>query len=249
MSRLGEELRDPWGLLLGATAAGAAWAVNVPPAAAVFVGAAVWLTKVGSAVLQGRGGGRTATVTSGSQEERWLRRAEAATRSFGELGASMGDGPLAGRVALMRPQVDDAMAALRRLAQQASLACAALDRFDLDQLMRERLRLTGAREQARKEVVEDIDRALASLAAQLEVVDRLAETRDRALARMESSTISVEGLLARVVELAATSATGVLDPARVLDELAAGLEGVRMGLRETEQITRDALDRQPPPER
>ncbi|MFD0890868.1 hypothetical protein ACFQ08_40510, partial [Streptosporangium algeriense] len=139
--------------------------------------------------------------------------------------------------------------ALRRLAHQASLTCTALDRFDLDRLMRERLRLTGAREQARKEVVEDIDRALASLAAQLEVVDRLAETRDRVLARMESSTISIEGLLARVVELAATSATGVLDPARVLDEMAAGLEGVRMGLRETEQITRDALDRQSPPER
>ncbi|GAA3121898.1 hypothetical protein [Streptosporangium carneum] len=245
MSRFVEELRDPWGLLLGATAAGAAWAVDVHPASAAFVGVAVWLTKAGAAVFQRRGEGRTApVVASGSQEDRWLRRAGSAAAGFGELSASMGHGPLAERIALMGPQVDDAMATLERLAAQASLTGAALARLDLDHLRQERLRLTGAREQARKELVDDIDRALASLASQLAVIDRLAETRDRVLARMESGTISIEELLARVVELSATSMTGVLEPSRVLDELADNLEGVRRGLHETEQITRDALDRQ-----
>lgn len=60
---------------------------------------------------------------------------------------------------------------------------------------------------------------------------------------MESSAISIEELLARVVELSAVSANGRLEPTRVLDELADALEGVRQGLHETEQITRDALDR------
>ncbi|MEV8631208.1 hypothetical protein AB0395_06075 [Streptosporangium sp. NPDC051023] len=244
MSRFVEELREPWGLLLGATAAGAAWAVNVHPAAAVFVGAAVWLAKAGTAAFQGRGESRTASaVAPGSQEDGWLRRADSAARDFGELGASMGQGPLAERITLMRPQVDDAMATLERLARQASTTGTALARFDLDQIRQERLRLTGAREQARKGLVDDIDRALASLASQLAVIDRLAETRDRVLARMESSTISIEELLARVVELSATAATGVLEPTGVLDELADNLEGVRRGLHETEQITRDALDR------
>ncbi|MEV7005797.1 hypothetical protein [Streptosporangium sp. NPDC051022] len=243
MSRIVEELRDPWGLLLGATAAGAAWAVNVHPAAAGLVGVTVWLAKAAVAAFQERGGerGRPA-VAPGSQEESWLRRADSAARDFHELSASMGRGPLAERITLMSAQIDDATATLERLAEQASVTGTALARFDLDQLMRERLRLTGAREQARKGLVEDIDRALASLASQLEVVDRLAETRERVLTRMESSAISIEGLLARVVELSATSATGVLEPAGVLDELAGSLEGIRRGLHETEQITRDALD-------
>ncbi len=239
-----EELRDPWGLLLGATATGAAWAVDVNPAAAGAVGVAVWLAKAATAALQRRGEGRTAlAVTPGSPEEGWLRRATSAARDFGELSASMSRGPLAERVALMRPQVDDSMATLERLAEQASLTGTALARLDLDHLRQERLRLTSAREQARKGLVEDIDRALASLSSQLAVIDRLCETRDRVLARMESSTISIEELLARVVELSATTTTGVLEPTGVLDELADNLEGVRRGLHETEQITRDALDR------
>ncbi|MDP9862618.1 MULTISPECIES: hypothetical protein [Streptosporangium] len=243
MSRLIDELRDPWGLLLGATAGGAAWAVSVHPAAAGAVGVAVWLAKAATAALQGRGGRAAPAVTAGSQEAYWLGRAGSAAHGFGELSASMGNGPLAERIALMRPQVDDSTATLERLAEQASLTGTALARFDLDRLRQEHARLTRARKGAKQGLVHDIDRALASLAAQRAVVERLSETRAQVLARMESSTISIEGLLARVVELSAMSATGALEPARVLDELADSLEGVRQGLHETEQITRDALDR------
>ncbi|MGW4423520.1 hypothetical protein [Streptosporangium sp. NPDC004631] len=244
MSRFVEELRDPWGLLLGATAGGAAWAVDVHPVAAGFVGVAVWLTKAAAAAVQSRGTGRGGpAVVPGSPEDLWLRRARSAARGFGELSASMGSGPLAERVALMRPQVDDAMSTLERLAEQASLTGTALARFDLDLLGRERARLTRARSEAGQGLVHDLDRALASLASQQAVADRLSGTRERVLARMESSTIGIEELLARVVELSAMTATGVLESPRVLDELADNLEGVRQGLHETEQITRDALDR------
>ncbi|MER5422326.1 hypothetical protein [Streptosporangium roseum] len=244
MSRFLDELRDPWGLLLGATAGGAAWAVSVHPAAAGAVGVTVWLAKTAIATVQGRGGGRTApAVTAGSREAHWLERAGSAARGFGELSASMGAGPLAERIALMRPQVDDSTATLERLAEQASLTGTALARFDLERLRNERTRLTRTRKGAREELVHDLDRALASLASQQAVVERLSQTYSQVLARMESSTISIEGLLARLVELSAMSATGALEPARVLDELADNLEGVRQGLHETEQITRDALDR------
>ncbi|WP_436760464.1 hypothetical protein [Streptosporangium sp. V21-05] len=243
MARLADELRDPWGLLLGATAGGAAWAVSVHPAAAAFVGVVVWLSKAGVAILQDREHRDGLAVTPGSPEEYWLARAGSAAYGFGELSASMERGPLAERIALMRPRIDDSAATLRRLAEQASLTGAALARFDLGGLGNEQARLARAREEAGQGLARDIDRALASLASQRAVVERLSATRERVLARMESSAIGIEGLLARLVELSAVSANGPLEPTRVLDELADTLEGVRQGLHETEQITRDALDR------
>ncbi|MFF0307676.1 hypothetical protein ACFYSC_09615 [Streptosporangium sp. NPDC004379] len=250
MSRIGEELRDPWGLLLGATAGGAAWAVSVHPAGAVFVGVTVWLVKAGVTVAQG-GDARPAArvVAAGSREAYWLDRAAAAARDFGELSASLEDGPLAGRIALMRPQIDDALATLERLAEQASRTGTALGRFDPAQLSREHERLTRELRTAKKGVIDDIGRALTSLAAQQDVIARLTETRDQVLARMESSAIGIEGLVARVVELSAMTTAGALEPARVLDELADSLEGVRQGLHETERITRDALDPHDAPDR
>jgi hypothetical protein len=244
MTRFVEELKDAWGLLLGATAAGAAWAVSVHPAAAGFVGVAVWLAKAGIASVQGRDEGRGAPViTPRSQEAYWLGRAGSAAHGMDELSSSMRSGPLAERIALMRPQVNDSMATLERLAEQASLTGTALARFDLDKLKQEHARLLRSRKNAKEGLVQDIDRALASLASQQAVVDRLSGTREQVLARMEASTISIEELLARVVELSAMSATGALEPTGALDELADALEGVRQGLHETEQITRDALDR------
>ncbi|MER6828502.1 hypothetical protein ABT352_21165 [Streptosporangium sp. NPDC000563] len=243
MARFVDELKDPWGLLLGATAGGAAWAVSVHPIAAGFVGVVVWLTKAGISALSERGDRDRPAVTPGSQEEYWLTRAGSAAHGFGELSASMERGPLAERVALMRPQVDDSTATLERLAEQASLTGTALARFDLEMLGHERARLARARQEAGPGLAEDLDRALASLDSQRAVVERLSATRQRVLARMESSAIGIEGLLARLVELSAVSANGPLEPLRVLDELADTLEGVRQGLHETEQITRDALDR------
>ena len=51
---LRDELTEPWGLLLGATAAGTAWAVGLPAAAAAGVGAVVWATKAATAALERR---------------------------------------------------------------------------------------------------------------------------------------------------------------------------------------------------
>ena len=244
MTRFVEELKDAWGLLLGATAAGAAWAVSVHPAAAGFVGVAVWLAKAGIASVQGRGEDRTRGHHFGEPGGLLAeRRAGSASRRLDELSSSMKRGPLAERIALMRPQVNDSMATLERLAEQASLTGTALARFDLDKLRARARTADRARENGQGGLVQDIDRALASLVSQQAVVDRLSGTREQVLARMESSTISIEELLARVVELSAMSATGALEPTGALDDLADALEGVRQGLHETEQITRDALDR------
>lgn len=242
MSRFIDELRDPWGLLLGATAGGAAWAVSVHPAGAAFVGVAVWVTKAGIASFQREPQPKGSTVTPGSAEADWMWRANVAAEAFTDMSASMAQGPVADRVALMRPKADDAMATLLRLAEHASQTGGALARLNPGFLQGERDRLLQQRQIAPPEVATELDRALQSLNSQREVYDRLSSTRARLLARLESGTLGLEGLVARVVELSAMSATGSMERTKALDELAGELEGIRQGLHETEEITRRALD-------
>jgi hypothetical protein len=63
------------------------------------------------------------------------------------------------------------------------------------------------------------------------------------LARLESATISLEGLVARVVEVSAMSATSAIGEAgtEVLDELTTELELTRQSLHEVEESTRRDL--------
>ncbi|MEZ0075056.1 hypothetical protein [Planotetraspora sp. GP83] len=253
MSRFSEELRDPWGLLIGATAGGAAWAVNVHPVGAAFVGVTVWLAKSFASAWQSTGGeSRTdepveLPVAKGSPEEAWLRRGERAAKNFGDLTASMRGQLLLDRIAAMRPQVDDTVATLRRLAGQASVTGSALARFDPRFLQQERVRLARARESARPEVAGELDRSIASLEAQQEVYDRLSATRDRVLARLESGAISLEGLVARVVEVSAMTATSTAADGGTgaLDELTSELELTRQSLHEVEEATRHDLGHTP----
>ncbi|MCC5574759.1 MULTISPECIES: hypothetical protein [Microtetraspora] len=248
MSRFTDELRDPWGLLLGATAGGVAWAVNVNPVAAGAVGVAVWLAKsFASAWVATPGGTRRSEpepppVTKGSVEAGWLQRAERAARSFADLTASMRGQILLDRIAAMTPQVNDTVATLRRLAGQASITGSALTRFDPGFLHKERARLTASRRSAGPDVAGELDRSIAALNAQQEVFDRLTAARGRVIARLESGTISLEGLVARVVEVSAMTATSAADGGTAaLDELTSELEFTRQSLREVEEATRDDL--------
>ncbi|GIH68866.1 hypothetical protein [Sphaerimonospora thailandensis] len=250
MSRFSEELRDPWALLLGATAGGAAWAVNVHPVGAAFVGVAVWLVKAFASAWQSAGGeSRTEereelpAVSPGSAEEGWLRRAERAAATFADLTASMRGQILLDRIAAMRPEVDDTVATLRRLAGQATVTGSALARFDPRFLHQERERLTRARRSARAEVAGELDRSIASLAAQQDVYDRVSGTRQRLLARLESGAISLEGLVARAVELSTMAATSLETNGgtKALEDLTSELEFTRQSLREVEEATRDDL--------
>ncbi|MBB2742812.1 UNVERIFIED_ORG: hypothetical protein FHR35_002634 [Microbispora rosea subsp. rosea] len=245
MSRFTEELRDPWALLLGATAAGAAWAVGVPVVGVPVAGVAAWLIKAFASAWQSTGGeSRTEPqappVAKGSAEEAWLRRAERAAASFADLTASMRGQLLLDRIAAMRPQVDDTVGTLRRLAGHASVTGSALARFDPRFLEQEHVRLTQARRTARQEVAGELDRSIAALDAQREVYDRLSGARERVLARLQSGAISLEGLVARAVEISAMTAAsdGVGGGAQALDELTSELELTRQSLHEVEESAR-----------
>ncbi|WP_051759324.1 hypothetical protein [Herbidospora cretacea] len=181
-------------------------------------------------------------VTGGSPEDHAVARAERAAAVFAELSESMRGRLLVGPVASMRPQVDDTVATLRRLAAHTSVTTAALGRLDPDFLRQERLRLAHARESARPETAAELDRAISALTAQEDVCARLSATRERLLVRLESTVIVLEGLVARVVELSALDTTSGTDTPTTLDRLTADLELIRQSLQELDQRTRDDLD-------
>jgi hypothetical protein len=241
-----QELAEPWGLLLGATAGGVAWAANLPVLVAGGVGLAVWATKAGVAALERRRslpeGARRLPVDARAPEGRWLLRARRAAATFADLAGGMPAGPLAERVATMRPEVDDTVQALERLAGQAGAAGQALGRIDARFLDAEADRLGAARGGASGEIAAELDRSLASVRAQQQVYGRLANARGGVLARLESGTLGLESLVARVVELSAMAAAGPTGDTGAVEALTDELEGIRQGLAETEEVSRQALN-------
>jgi len=258
---LKDELAEPWGLLIGATAAGAAWAVHLPVAAAAGIGVAVYVTKAATSAWErrrrlsvgGRPGRRQLAGTAGtgvlavdprSTEGWWLERARKARESFTELAGAMSAGPLAERVAMMEGQVDDTAGTLARLAGQATAAGRALARIDGGGLDQEEARLRASRAGASGDVAAELDRSLASIQAQREVRQRLDAARTGVLARLESGTLGLESLVARVVELSAMAASGTAATSggtATVDQLGDELEGIRQGLAETEAVSKRAL--------
>ncbi|WP_206784099.1 hypothetical protein [Amycolatopsis sp. MtRt-6] len=243
--KFARELAEPWGLLLAATSAGMAWAVQLPVVAAVGVGVAVLAARAGVAVLSAEKEpppreARVLDVAPGSPEANWLRRAEAAADGFVSLSDSLATGPLAERVADMEPVVRETLATLERLAGRASATGQALSRVDLDAVTREQRRLEQSLASAREEVRGDLEQALTAVRAQADVHARLSGARDKLLAQLQSGALGLDSLVARVAELTATTTDIAVDTGAVR-ELSDQLEGIRQGVLETEQATRRSL--------
>ncbi|MEU4518639.1 hypothetical protein AB0F52_07945 [Amycolatopsis sp. NPDC024027] len=244
--KFARELAEPWGLLLAATSAGVAWAVQLPVVAAVGVGVAVLAARAGVATLGGEKDepppreARVLDVAPGSAEENWLHRAEGAAEGFGSLSASLAAGPLAERVADMEPVVRETLSTLRRLAGRASATGQALARVDLDAVTHERRRLQRDLRTANPEVRGDLEQALTAVQAQADVHARLSGARDKLLAQLQSGALGLDSLVARVAELTAATADVTVDTGAVR-ELSDQLEGIRQGVQETEEATRKSL--------
>jgi hypothetical protein len=239
------ELAEPWALLLAATSAGVAWAVQLPLAASAGVGLAVLAAWAGvSAATREkepeRREARVLDAEPGSAEANWLRRAEGAAEGFGSLSGSLDSGPLADRVADMEPVVQETLFTLRRLAGRASATGKALARVDLDAVTRERRRLEQSLASAREEVRGDLEQALTAVQAQADVHARLSGARDKLLAQLQSGALGLDSLVARVAELTAATTDVAVDTGAVR-ELSDQLEGIRQGVLETEQATRKSL--------
>jgi hypothetical protein len=137
--------------------------------------------------------------------------------------------------------VDDTVGTLERLAGQAGAAGRALARIDDRFLAGEAERLEAARAAATHEIAAELDRSLASVRVQREVYGRLVAARNGVLARLESGTLGLESLVARVVELSAMATGGPVSETGAVDQLSDELEGIRQGLAETEEVSRQAL--------
>lgn len=246
-----EELRDPRGLLLAGITGGLAWAAGVPVAAALGVGAAVYGIKVVAGSVIGRGtytrGGfstRRLRIRSNSPEDRWLRRGSRALKKFDALRGSVRPGPVADKCEAIGRDAVNAIEAMRRLAGQVSAVGSALSNIDGHVLAGEERRLREQlRGQSSDEVRRELEKSVDSIREQLDVHNRLQGAGNALLARMESSTIGLEGLVARLAEILALTETtgGGPEGLREIDELSLELEGLRSGLVETEDLSRKAL--------
>jgi hypothetical protein len=183
----------------------------------------------------------------GSPAEIWLNRAERAVKSLGELGNSLAPGPTADQLGDVQMRAAGTIDSVRRIASQTSLVDQAIARIPSPALKERRARLAGQVDsddelrETRQQAIDDID-------AQLAADTRLRSTRDALLSRMEAAAVGLEGLVARAAEASALATAVTPDlAADEIGELASELDGLRIGLTETEQLSRGALGGPNPP--
>lgn len=252
---LSEELRDPWGLVASGISGGLAWALVGGPVG-VAIGAGVGAAVLGVKVVTGLvvGGPRPARTPElarpprGSYALRWLERAERAVQSLDDMAETTGSGPTAVAVRSAADEAGDTLADLARVAVQVTAVERALRRVESADLEAELARLESAAQHAPSEQMRaEMGRAAAAVRDRLDVRARLSEARGTLLARMQATSLGLEGLVARLAEVLALSASagGVDTSADQIADLALELDGLRTGLAETEALSRRALAQAP----
>lgn len=245
MSRLGQELRDPWGPLVGAVAGGLAWAVGAAVPVAGAIGLAVYAVKV---ALGASGGGAApggpARPHPDSPAGLWLRRGEAAVRALEAMAReSSPDGPSptdqATRTAAT--EAGDVLASMRRLGGHVVTLGEALSHTDSPTLDDEAARLRAIAQHYPTD--ESARRSADAVADRVAVRNRLRNALVELEGKLQSSALGLEGLVARVAEVRATAAAvGDLDlSAESLAELTSEVEGLRQGLAAAERVASRAL--------
>lgn len=254
MGRLRRELLDPWGGVIAGVAGGLAWAVVPLGAVALPVGlgvaAVVYGVKVGAGLLTAPAEEAVPAETPlrlprrGSVAEQWLRRAAEADRALADLVGSPGSPVVRQQLVPVREGAAEAAGTLHRLAGQVTAVEDAADRVQAGRLAVERDRLAaGVAAAGSEQVRAERQRSLDSVTEQLAVAGRLAGAREALLARMQATTLSLEGLVARTAEVLAMSVSGGVDlSADRLAGLAGDLDGLRAGLAEADAVSRRVLD-------
>lgn len=249
MGRLREELTDPWGLLVAGVLGGVA---GVLPGAGLLVGAgvaaAVYGVKVAAGAVFGgpdedrpRRAQAPARPAYGTPAAAWLKRAETAVRALDDM--ARGSDVTATDVATSHAaeEADAILETMRRLGGQAAAVSKALATTDSPGLDEEAARLRAEADAAPAD--DSARRSAEAVADRIAVRDRLRKAQAALDGRLQSSSLGLEGLLARLSELRATaSAVGEVDPsADDLASLTSEVEGLRVGLADVEQVARKAL--------
>ncbi len=250
-----QQLSDPWGFVAGGLSGGLAGAIvaaSVGFLPAVPVGLGVAALVYGVKVVVGTiTDPRTPTPGAlgpmparGTAADVWLRRAEAAVRTLHEQTESPSDATTRAHVGDIDDQAAETLADLRRLASQVASVDAAGARIDINRLHAEQARLAEAvRVAADPALRAEHERAARSVSDQIAVHDRMLVARDTLVARMQTTAIGLEGLIARLAEVLALAATagGIDTMTQRIGDLAGELDGMQAGLRETEALSRKVL--------
>jgi hypothetical protein len=249
VGRLRDELRDPWGPLVAGVVGGLSWAVGTPVLAAVAVGAAVYGVKAALGSVLDRDdspgdGPAPPRPAPGSTAGLWLRRAESAVRALDDMARSHGTSPADLATTRAAEEADEVLASMRQLGGHVVTVGQALARSDAPGLDEEAARLRSAASRSPGDT--SAHRSADAVTDRVAVRDRLRRAQADLEGRMQSSALGLEGLVARVAEVRASSATaGDMDgSASSLSALSTELEGLRQGLADVDEVARRALGEQ-----
>jgi len=233
--------------LVAGVVGGLAWAVGTPVIAAVGVGAAVYGVKAAIGAVLGDGHDDPPDVravprpASGSTAALWLRRAESAVHALDDMARSQGTSAADVATTHAAEEADEVLASMRRLGGHVVAVGQALARSDAPGLDDEATRLRAWAAQAPDN--QSAQRSAEAVADRVAVRDRLRRAQADLEGRMQSSALGLEGLVARVAEVRASSATlGEVDPsADSLSALTTEIEGLRQALSDVDEVARRAL--------
>jgi hypothetical protein len=245
---MGQQLRDPWGILVaivfgglaGAVAAAGGASTVVTVLLALAVAAAVFGVRVATALAAGRG--PRAVVPADARP--LLARAADTGRAIALSRRLNRDDEVGALLQRAARQARQATRQLERRAHAMSIVdrmAAGVDTWlladDHQRLNREAGELPEGALRAEK---------LAAARAAGDLADshrRLADIRARLLASIESTVLRLEATAAQGSVLVSMDSTrGHGDPPGELAQLADDIEAVRSTLEQTEQITRELLD-------
>jgi hypothetical protein len=186
----------------------------------------------------------------GSSADRWLRRAGVAVASLRRQTDSEPDQGLRAQVSDVDDRAVAIFADLERFAGQVTLIDDAAKRINAVGLYRERDALRRTLGSGPVGTRQERERSLRSVDEQLAAYQRLTETRDGLLAKMQSTVLGLDGLVARLAELSTmhTASDVARDTASRVRLLTEDLDGLRSGLAGAEALSRQVLAGGPPPE-
>jgi hypothetical protein len=207
----------------------------------IFFGVAVWLLGVGWSGARRARRLRNLTelftrVEPSSPEWTWFERAWLTTTRLRKLARHTLPEPFASRLC---EQAETTARDLYRLAGQVSELTRRMKLLNGARLAGEATRLRVRPADA--DAAAATKRSLSAVSDTQAVLDRLAAAREAALARLAADTHVLEGLHARTLELGALVRSSPSPLPNALDDLAIELDGLRQGMSEAVQLSRDAL--------
>jgi len=238
--RIRSELRDPTGPLLGAIVGAAVLAAGGGLPWALAAALAVASLKIASAVTLPARSDPRPKLAAGSAAEIWLSRAERAVFAMRRIQPARESG-LAERFAETRAGAEETLVLIRRLAVHETAVSELLTGIDERRVRDEHTRLEAEQATASVEMREEIGRALVGLRDQQAARGRLSSTDQTLIARMRTAAIGLEGLVARLSEIAVLAHGGAEATAHArVAELADELDALRAGLTEADSLGKAA---------